>query len=246
MDSSPTFRVTFVGSGNTWCDGGRANQAILVETAAQRMLVDCGPTTTLSAKRLGVDLHDLDAIFITHQHGDHTFGLPQLLLEMQFGAWRDRALPVFVPPAAAGFIDAQLALAYPDVHARGLDFDLQERVLAPGEPAVELGDCRVEAFAMSHSVPASGYRFTSGDKILAISGDTVPCDGLFALARGADLLVTECSFAQPIPNVPHTSLEELIAIRERLACARVCVVHTDGSLDTAPFEAPRDGEVYAL
>ena len=49
-----------------------------------------------------------------------------------------------------------------------------------------------------------GYRLEAAGKTLAISGDTVPCEGLDRLARGADVLVLCCYLAEAEVTDPHT------------------------------------------
>jgi ribonuclease BN (tRNA processing enzyme) len=55
----------------------------------------------------------------------------------------------------------------------------------------EIGDLRLQARAVEHGVPAFGLLARYGDKRLAYSGDTGPCDALVHLAKGADVLVAE-------------------------------------------------------
>ncbi len=243
MAPDGTFEIQFLGTGNTWCDAGRANQAILVRTEQSSVLVDCGPNTSLQAKKLGVDLTQLDAILLTHLHADHTFGLPTLLLEMNFFHQRTEPLKIYGPPGSVGFADDALRLAYRDVHARGLEYAVNNIEIAPGG-TIDLPDCTVTTFEMKHSVIANGFRFDKDGRSVAITGDTVPCSGLVEMCRGLDLLITECSFPEPIPGVAHTALNELHEIRDSLEAKRVAVVHTDGVSDYSPYEHPSDGDTY--
>lgn len=240
-----TFRVQFLGAGDTFCNGGRANQCILGHTDDSMFMIDCGPTTANQAQRLGVDLSPLDAVFFTHIHGDHTLGFPLLVLHLQFVLGRTRDLTVFTPPGAEDLPKTLLGLVFPDVVKRGIPFELQTRSLAAGESAVVNG-VTVEGFEMKHSVPVVGYRFSKDGKTFAVSGDTTPCDGLVEMSQGADLLVTECSYPVAIPEVPHTSLEELLALEPRLGAKRIAVVHTNNTFDPSPFFAPEDGETIEV
>lgn len=57
----------------------RYTQSILVLGLKDAVLVDCGEATQIRLQQTGIDLVKLNAIAITHIHGDHIFGLFPLL-----------------------------------------------------------------------------------------------------------------------------------------------------------------------
>ena len=78
------MRLQFLGSGDAFGSGGRFNMCILVESEATRFLVDCGASSLIAMKRLGVSPNSIDTILITHLHADHFGGLPFFILNEQF------------------------------------------------------------------------------------------------------------------------------------------------------------------
>ena len=76
--------VQFVGTGDAFGSGGRRQSAILVRVHGHTLLLDCGATTVVGLKELGIDPREIDAVAITHFHGDHVAGLPFLLLDYVF------------------------------------------------------------------------------------------------------------------------------------------------------------------
>ncbi len=71
--------ITLLGTAATMPLPDRALTAAVAECGGHSLLFDCGEGTQTAARRAGVNLMKLDAICLTHYHGDHIFGLPGLL-----------------------------------------------------------------------------------------------------------------------------------------------------------------------
>ena len=78
--------ITLLGTAATMPLPDRALTAAVAECGGHSLLLDCGEGTQTAARRAGVNLMKLDAICLTHYHGDHIFGLPGL-------RWAVRAVP---------------------------------------------------------------------------------------------------------------------------------------------------------
>src|SRR5438046_2822128 len=90
--------VTFLGAGTPLGLRGLHQACILIERRGQRILLDCGMTALVSLARTGVDPSEIDAVIISHLHGDHFGGLPLLLLDALRRA-RSRPLTIAGPAA---------------------------------------------------------------------------------------------------------------------------------------------------
>ena len=70
--------VTLLGTAATMPLPDRALTTALLAWEGHSLLFDCGEGTQAAAMRAGVGLSRLEAICLTHYHGDHVFGLPGL------------------------------------------------------------------------------------------------------------------------------------------------------------------------
>lgn len=127
--------------------------ALRSEASKQWCLIDCGEATQHRILRTSLSLMTLRAIFITHIHGDHCYGLPGLLASAGM-LNRTEALSVIGPPSIGRFIECvlettELRLPYP------LQF-ISVEALADTQL---LPDLAVRATALSHRVPSYAYSF---------------------------------------------------------------------------------------
>ena len=79
--TEPAMRMHILGCGDAFGSGGRNQSGYLVEANDRLFLLDCGPTTLLAMKRAGIDPGRLDAILVSHLHGDHFGGIPFFFIE---------------------------------------------------------------------------------------------------------------------------------------------------------------------
>src|SRR4029453_3584883 len=76
--------VLFLGTGDAFCNGGRLHTAFHVAADGYQALIDCGATTIAVMRHLRMDVPAIDAIVVSHLHGDHFGGIPFLLLDPSF------------------------------------------------------------------------------------------------------------------------------------------------------------------
>lgn len=212
-----TTTITITGSGCPIPSATRAGPGVLVQHGDVSLQFDAGRSTVMRLTGVGVWLGDLTALFATHHHSDHLTGLQDLVLTrwvMDRGAGSP-PLPVIVPDGpAADFARRMLDAWDHDIAVRNEHTgrtDHPSIALASFEcPATPTevwrrGDVRVLAGLVRHEPvhPSVGYRIETPDGIVAISGDTLVCDEVAALAEGADVLVYEAMRFEPIEQLPE-------------------------------------------
>lgn len=216
-------RVRFIGSGDSFGNGGRFQTCILVDADGYRFLIDCGATSLVALKRGGIDPGSIDAVLLTHFHGDHCGGVPYLILEGQFTK-RERPLVIAGPPGVRERMTAVFEAALPTSSRTEQRFGVS--YLELGEAATRIGPLEVVALPVTHlpETAPHGLRVLVGGHVVAYTGDTDWCDALPRLADGADLFIAEAySFEKRIPQ--HLTHATLIAHRQRLGAKRIVLTH---------------------
>lgn len=179
--------------------------------------------------RLGIDPGAIEAVFLTHFHGDHTLGLCSFVLHRAFVG---KAPFTIVGPAG---VEARLESLFRaawgvDWEAMRGNLDLTYR--EAGERG-EVAGVAYETVALDHgSSGCTGYRFRIGGRLLAYSGDTEATPPLDRLVDGAELAIVEAT--QPGRSFSHLSFEEALALRDRHPGTRFFFVHVyAGTLEGA-------------
>ncbi len=151
--------------------------AIKSDKSRRWCLVDCGEGTQHRLLHAALSLGQLDAILITHLHGDHCYGLPGLLASASMTG-RQAPLALIGPRPLEAFVKAIQA-------ATGLHLAYELRFLAIESLAMpfETADFTVEAAALSHSVLSYAYGFS--EKNLPPKLDTHRLEALH-VPRGPD------------------------------------------------------------
>jgi len=216
-------RVTFIGSGNAFADGGRSHACIHVSAPGVSLLLDCGGSSLPAIKR-EIDPEAIDAIAISHLHGDHFGGIPYLVVEQHF-AGRTAPLAIGGPRGLPERLRAAESALYPDFfRTTTIRFAIRESVLGASE--TELGGALVSALPVKHVADAEphGLRVRVGDRLIAYSGDATWSEELARVAKGADLFICDASFFDT-DDPSHISYRTLMSQRDKLDCKRIVLTH---------------------
>jgi ribonuclease BN (tRNA processing enzyme) len=216
--------VQFVGSGDAFGSGGRFQACISVRWPGAHVLLDCGATSLVALKQLGLDPTSIDAVVVSHLHGDHFGGIPFLVLDQQF-AKRERPLLVAGPPGMRERMVQAMEVLFPGSWGVERRFELCLRELPERVPVI-VGPAQVTAIQVAHpsGAPAYGLRLICEGKTIGYSGDTAWTEALLELADGADLFICE-AYVYSKPVKYHLSYTTLRQQRPRLACGRLILTH---------------------
>ena len=247
------MRLTIIGCGDAFGAGGRLQTSFHVRSSASTFLIDCGTSTLIGMRRLGLQPNDIESVFVTHLHGDHFGGLPWLLVDAIYVSNRTRPLAVAGPKGIAARFTTAAETLYPDITAAKRNFELTFIEYEERKP-LAIGAVSATPYEVKHPSGAPPYalRFELDGKVLAFTGDTGWVEALLPVARGADLFISEC-FQYDLTLPIHLDYATIEANYERLAAKRVLLTHMGeamlakmGKVDASRYLLAHDGMTLDL
>lgn len=239
------MRVTTVGSGDAFGSGGRFQTCIALaaaSAAAPSVLLDCGASSLTALRQQQIDPNQIEAVLVSHLHGDHFGGLPFLVLDGQFRG-RTYDLTVFGPPGTGTRLEQAMEVLFPGSSSvqRRFAVHVVEHV---DRLSRELGLLHVTAYGVRHAsgAPAYALRVDGPDASVAYSGDTEWTDALLDAADNVDLFLCEGYSRGPVRW--HLDLDTLARHRDQLTCRRLVLTHLSASAldsDLSDWEVTHDG-----
>lgn len=187
------------------------------------MLLDTGPCTLARLLHEGITYTDIDKVFYTHLHPDHSADMTSMLFAMRNAEpRREKPLHIFGPPGLKEFYEGLNQLYGNALTPRSYELNLTEVY----EEEVGFKGWRVRTSPMTHMVPTIGYRleFSKG-KVLVYSGDTDYCENIVSLARAADVLIVECSFPDDLRVEGHLVPSLCARIARESGCKTLVLSH---------------------
>jgi ribonuclease BN (tRNA processing enzyme) len=222
------LELTILGCAGSHTGVGRACSGYLVRSGETHVLLDAGNGSTANLQRF-VGFADLDAIVISHRHVDHCIDLVGAYYALKFGPGAGTRIPVYGAPevdeALAGFMQRDTALEISDVYAF-------ETVVGGDE--IVIGPLRLSFADATHLTPAISTRIEVDGATLVYSGDTSGGPELVEIARGADLLLCEATWAGDQADYPpgiHLTGRAAAAIAQEAGVGRLVLTHVIGSTD---------------
>lgn len=214
--------------GNEWgqCDPNeprnyRLRTSVLIESAGERILVDCGPD--LRQQLLAARVNRLTGVIVTHAHGDHCHGIDELRPVSQ-------AVGGPVPIHARVDVLDELKLRFAYAFEAS---DFYRPIVQACELSEELrfGEARTRFVDQPHGGPTSlGMRFDEADHSVAYAIDFSDLTHEMAtLYEGVDVWIADCLTRKPHPT--HAHLDGVLNWARDLRVGQLYLVHMGNGLD---------------
>ncbi len=213
------MKITFLGT-NGWYDTKTGNTTcILVETKNEYIILDAGG-----------GLHKLDLyiksktkpiyLFLSHYHIDHITGL-HTLVKFNF----PQGMTIHGPRGLKKLFSTFIRQPY-TAHIKQSKTKITLIELNKNTQGLPI---EVTFKKLIHSSFCYGYRFVVEGKILSYCTDTGLCPNLLALARHADVLITECALKSGVRDDawPHLNPEDAASVAKESGAKRLILTHFD-------------------
>jgi ribonuclease Z len=153
------LQITFLGTSSGVPTRSRnvSSIALRLPQRAEVWLFDCGEGTQHQLLRSDLKVSQITRIFVTHMHGDHTYGLMGLLASCGLAGNPSR-IDIYGPPKLDDYLKA--SGRYSQTH---FSYPIKVHTVQPGV-VFEDDDFVVTCEALTHRVPAFGYRVAEKDR----------------------------------------------------------------------------------
>lgn len=246
-----TLSLQFIGCGDAFGSGGRFNTCFHLVGNRTNLLIDCGASSLVAMKQLGIDRNAVAMIVITHFHADHFGGIPFFILDAQFFSKRREPLTIIGPVGLEAWYVRVMETAFPGSSQAPQKFEINLLEIAAGE-SLEVGEITVSAYQAIHGPPNGPYyavRIEAEERSVTYTGDTEWTPTLIPAALEADLLIAEAYFRDKT-IFTHLSLNTIEANLDQLRPKRLVLTHMSDDMlnhpDRSRYETAEDGMVIMI
>lgn len=212
-------KVTVLGNKGPYPSVNEACSGYLYETRNTKILLDCG-SGVFQKLIQKIDLKDLDAVIISHLHGDHMSDL--LVLSYALLVKKLPPLKVFIPekPEAESF--ALKSNKYLDV-----EIIRENQVYA-------ISEAKIRFASVKHSILCYATKISSGKSVIVYTGDTQYTKTIGEFAKWCDLLICDAAFSEETyhKGAPHASAIQAGKMAKEAEAAKLLLTHFEPEIDT--------------
>ena len=231
------MQITILGKSPSWADTGGACSGYLLESAETKILIDCG-SGVFGKLRERIDYAELDAIVISHFHGDHCLDLIPYAYALTYSPRWSPSNPAPRPklfvPAGGGDLLRQIASLLGPGEAIDDAFEVSEY---EPEDAAQAGDVELRFCPVPHFIPTFAISATAAGEEgrFTFGADCGPSQELIDFAQGSDLLLIESTLRAGDDEEPRGHLTAAEAGEHGRAAnvGQLVLTHFSDELDQA-------------
>ena len=215
-----SMKIQFVGVGEAF-DETLPNNSQLLEWENTRLLIDCGYAVPHSLWKLHPEPEFVDAIYISHRHADHYFGLPSYLLRLDEDG-RKRPVEILCPEGMKQVILEMMDYAYQNLVSH-LEFDLVFHEVS-SEKSFSFRNAKLQFAPSSHPVRNYAISVESEDRRYAYSGDGNFNEHTCRLYR-ASSFVTHEAYSLNEEAKGHARIDHLLRMAKEQQIQKLALTH---------------------
>lgn len=204
------MKIVFLGVGEAF-DENLSNNSHLIITEKTKLLLDCGYDTPKQLWKHNLDPNFLDAVYISHQHADHYFGLTGLFVRM----WEEKREKPITIICQSGFKDVfgkVMEFAYAGFSK---NFKFERKFIEVDKNAqIKFNDFKMSFADTVHSGKNLATRIENKEKSICYSGDGMFNKNTEQLYKNSDLLIHE-AYLYEKKIIGHACIVDLIKMAER-------------------------------
>ncbi len=218
------MKIKFLGTGAAIATSRRDNTSLLAEYNGRKILFDCPGSVVSKLAGLNTDFRNIDAVFISHFHPDHVYGLPSLIHSLKPGGTYPE---IFVPEKLYQKTSDLLKIFNPDKTAE----------ITPISAGGTIAKLNMKFFKTNHTPDSLGIKVETKEKILIYTADTGPVKDGTSIFSGADALIHDCyalsKFKKEIPELDktHSSALKVGEIAAAAEVKKLFCVHFSGEVN---------------
>ena len=186
------FKVHILGCGSALPTLQHNASSQIVELREKLFMIDCGEGTQIQLRRSRIHFSKIIAVFISHLHGDHCFGLPGMI--STFGmTGRTAPLHIYAPAAFEPILEQTLSF-----FCQGLEFKVVFYAVDTTQNKVVYEDrsLTIETIPLQHRIDCCGYLFREKPILPHIRRDMIdfykiPISQINNIKAGADWVTPE-------------------------------------------------------
>jgi ribonuclease BN (tRNA processing enzyme) len=216
------MEIILLGTGTAVPVKQHSPAGLVVIADGMQLLFDIGPGTLSRLEQAGMSYNQLNHLFLTHFHPDHTLDLATLLLVFNYAPGAVRTLPFAItgPFGVEDFLQHMLQL-YPELIPS--EYELLLNHIRQDEYSI--GKINILSAPTGHTPESVAYRVELAGHSMVYSGDAAPQGELAQLAEGADLLICECSFPAGWQTQEHLNADSVGRIAHQAGVKFLVITH---------------------
>ncbi len=203
------MKIIFLGVGEAFDESLPNNSHLILSDTV--LLLDCGYNIPSQIWKYNPDQSFLDAIYISHTHADHYFGIPPLLTRM-WEEKRKKPLTIICPGGSKQTVEELIEYGYKGISEKfGFRINFIE---GSRSQTIRLNEFELSFAPTEHPAGNHAIRVGKGDSAVCYSGDGMFLKETEKIYSNAGLVIHEAySFDKKIPN--HACITDLIQMAER-------------------------------